>query len=55
MAETQTGISCEVDVEVLYLSTNSAEGKALQRVRNSIPDDEWVIVFNWLRVLYAIY
>lgn len=46
MAEIQTGISCEVDGETLYLSTNSAEGKALQRVRNPIPESEWITVFN---------
>jgi hypothetical protein len=46
MAEIQTGIPCEVDGETLYLNPNSAEGKALERIRNLIPEDEWVTVFD---------
>jgi len=42
MTEIQAGIPCEVDGETVYLSPNSAEGKALQRIRNPIPEDEWV-------------
>ena len=38
------GIPFEVDGEVTYLSPNSAEGKALQRIRNPIPEDEWITV-----------
>jgi hypothetical protein len=38
------GIPFEVDGEVVYLSPNSAEGKALQRIRNPTPEDEWVTV-----------
>lgn len=30
--------------ETIYLTPNSAEGKALQRIRNPIPEDEWVTV-----------
>ena len=44
MAEIQTGIPCEVDGETLYLNPNSAEGKALARIRNPILEDEWVTV-----------
>ena len=46
MAEIQTGIPYEVDGEALYLSPNSAEGKALQRIRNPIPESEWITVFD---------
>jgi len=46
MTEIQTGIPCEVDGETVYLSPSSAEGKALQRVHNPIPEDEWVTVFD---------
>lgn len=42
MTEIQTEIPCEVDGETVYLSPSSAEGKALQRIRNPIPEDEWV-------------
>jgi len=42
MNEIQTGIPCEVDGETVYLSPSSAEGKALQRIRNPISEDEWV-------------
>ena len=38
------GIPFEVDGEIVYLSPNSAEGKALQRIRHPIPEDEWVTV-----------
>ncbi len=44
MTEIQTGVPCEVDGETVYLSPTSAEGKALQRIRNPIPEDEWVTV-----------
>lgn len=44
MARTQTGIPCGVDGEVLYLSPNSAEGKAVQRIRSSLSEDEWMTV-----------
>lgn len=44
MAEIQTGIPCEVDGEVVYLSPDSAEGKAIQRICNPIPEDEWITV-----------
>ena len=46
MAEIQTGIPCEVEGSTLYLSPNCAEGKALQRIRNPIPEDEWITVFD---------
>lgn len=46
MAEIQTEILCEVDGEILYLSPNSAEGKALQRIGNPISETEWITVFD---------
>lgn len=36
MGEIQIDIPCEVDGETHYLKPNSAEGKALQRIRNPI-------------------
>jgi hypothetical protein len=42
MPETQTGIPCEVDGEFLYLSPNSAEGKALQRLPDIDCPTKWV-------------
>ncbi len=42
--QTSAGIPFEVDGEIIYLSPNSAEGKALQRIRNPIPENEWVTV-----------
>lgn len=45
MGEIQTDIPCEVDGEIC-LSPNSAEGKALQRIRNPILEDEWITVFD---------
>ena len=44
MAEIQTGIPCQIDGETVYLSPASAEGKALSRIRNPIPEDEWITV-----------
>ncbi len=38
---TNPGIPFEVEGEVTYLAPDSAEGKALQRIRNPIPEDEW--------------
>ena len=46
MAKIQTEIPCEVDGEILYLSPSSAEGKALQRISNPIPETDWITVFD---------
>jgi len=46
MTEIPTEIPCQVDGETVYLSPNFAEGKALQRIRNPIPEDEWITVFD---------
>jgi hypothetical protein len=37
-------IPFEMEGETIYLSPNSAEGKALNRINNPIPDDEWVVI-----------
>jgi hypothetical protein len=37
-------IPLEVDGEVIYLNPNSAEGKALERIRQPISQQEWVSV-----------
>lgn len=39
-----TGIPFELDGETIYLSPNSAEGKALQRIQDTEPDDssQWI-------------
>lgn len=44
MAEIQTPIPCFVNGETIYFSPSEAYGKALQRIRNPIPEDEWVTV-----------
>ena len=44
MAEIQTSIPCQLNGETIELSLNSAVGKALKRIRNPIPEDEWVTV-----------
>lgn len=51
MAETNNpqvspGIPFEVNGEVIYLNPDSAEGKALQRIRNPVAEDEWITVFD---------
>ena len=46
MTEIKAGIPCEINGETVYLSPKSAEGKALERVRNPIPSDEWITVFD---------
>jgi hypothetical protein len=38
------GIPFELEGETIYLSPNSAEGKALSRINNPVPDDEWVVL-----------
>jgi hypothetical protein len=38
------GIPFEVEGETIYLSPSSAEGKALSRIDNPVPDDEWVVI-----------
>lgn len=38
------GIPCEVDGEIISLNPNSAEGKALTRIRNPISENEWITV-----------
>jgi hypothetical protein len=38
------GIPFEMDDKIIYLSPNSAEGKALQRIDNPVPDNEWVVI-----------
>lgn len=37
-------IPFEIEGEITYLSPNSAEGKALQRIEEPIPDQEWMTV-----------
>ena len=44
--KTNLGIPFELDGEVTYLSPDSAEGKALQRIHNPIPEEEWITVFD---------
>lgn len=41
---TDRGIPYEVDGEVIYLDALSAEGKAIERTRNPIPEEEWIAV-----------
>jgi len=50
MTETQTGIPDEVDGEIVCLSPNSAEGKAVQRIGNPIPEDKWITVGTQLSI-----
>jgi len=44
MAEIKTSIPCQINGETIELSPNSAVGKVLERIRNPIPEDEWVTV-----------
>ena len=44
MAEIQTQYPCNLNNETIYLTPDSAEGKALQRILYPIPEDEWVTV-----------
>ena len=44
MAEIQTQYPCNLNNETIYLNPDSAEGKALKRIHNPIPEDEWVTV-----------
>lgn len=37
-------IPVEIDGEVIYLNSNSAEAKAVERLRHPIMEDEWVSV-----------
>ena len=45
-ATTESGIPFEVEGETTYLSPDSAEGKALQRIDSLDPDDptQWITV-----------
>ncbi len=45
-AKTESGIPFEVEGETTYLSPDSAEGKALQRIDSLDPDDPtpWITV-----------
>ncbi|PSO49455.1 MAG: hypothetical protein BRC33_06900 [Cyanobacteria bacterium SW_9_44_58] len=45
-AKTESGIPFEVEGETTYLSPDSAEGKALQRIDSLDPDDptQWITV-----------
>ncbi len=47
-SQTDSGIPFEVDGEVIYLSPNSAEGKALQRIEAMEAGEEvgWITVFD---------
>lgn len=40
------GIPFEVDGEVIYLSPNSAEGKAVQRMKYVDDPDQWVTILD---------
>ncbi len=40
----KASVPFELDGEVTYLSPDSAEGKALQRIENSVPDDDLITV-----------
>ena len=40
-AKTESGIPFEVEGETTYLNPDSAEGKALQRIEESLPERLW--------------
>lgn len=39
-------IPFEVEGKTIYLSPDSAEGKALNRINNPVPDDEWIVIIE---------